>query len=62
MNRLLAKIEEVFEVAGPQWLENTVRNITLSSPQHFLAAIEALGEVIERDSSLGRDVVSRAGS
>jgi hypothetical protein len=60
MNRLLAKIEEVFEVAGEDWLANTVRNIALSNPQHFLAAIEALGEVMERDSSLGRSVLAKA--
>ena len=60
MNRLLAKVEEVFEIAGEEWLPNTVRNIALSNPQHFLAAIEAVGEVVERESRLGREVQAQA--
>jgi hypothetical protein len=61
MNRVLVKIEEVYGVSGDEWLSNTVKNITLSNPQHFLAPIEVLGEVIERDSKLGQEVVALAG-
>lgn len=60
MNRLLVKIEEVYGVSGDEWLSNTVKNIALSNPQHFLAPIEALGEVIEKDSKLGDEVMAQA--
>jgi hypothetical protein len=49
-------------VAGEDWLANTIRNIALSNPQHFLSAIEALGEVMERDNRLGREVLEQAGA
>lgn len=43
----------MFAVSDDKWMENIVRNISLSSPQHFLAPIEALGEVLEKESKLG---------
>jgi hypothetical protein len=42
----LGKIEEVFAVSHDKWLQNIVKNIALSSPQHFLAPIEALGDAL----------------
>lgn len=60
MNRLLVRGEEIFAVSEKEWVTHLLSNIALSTPQHFISPIEVLGEAMERNGLVRKEIQLRA--
>ena len=47
-------------MSGEEWVTHLLSNIALSDPQHFIAPIEVLGEAMERDCLIRREIQRRS--